>query len=60
MVTRAPIHHFIGRTGRRSDVRLILSSLIEQLGTDPDRDLIYRFCYRSGRLVDKQAFQGSR
>jgi hypothetical protein len=28
---RAPVYHFIGRTGRRSDVRLILASLIAQL-----------------------------
>jgi hypothetical protein len=36
------------------------ASLLEQLGSDTDRDLIYRFCYRSGRLVDKQAFLDSR
>jgi hypothetical protein len=30
-IKRRPVHHFIGRTGRRSDVRLILSSLIAQL-----------------------------
>jgi hypothetical protein len=35
------------------------ASLIEQLGTDSDRKLIYRFCYRYGRLVDKQAFLDS-
>lgn len=35
------------------------ASLIEQLGTEPNRNLIYRFCYRHGRLVDKQAFLDS-
>jgi serine phosphatase RsbU (regulator of sigma subunit) len=30
-VTRSPVHHFIGRTGRRSDVRSIFASLITQL-----------------------------
>jgi serine phosphatase RsbU (regulator of sigma subunit) len=52
VVKRSPIHHVIGRTGRRSDVRLILLSLIEQLGfgsaaedltTTPVDELLARF-----------------
>jgi hypothetical protein len=39
-INRTPVHHFIGRTGRRSDVRLILSSLIAQLGAAPDADAL--------------------
>jgi signal transduction histidine kinase len=35
-------------------------SLVEKLATDTDGDLIYRFCYRAGTLVDKQAFVDSR
>jgi signal transduction histidine kinase len=36
------------------------ASLLEQLGSDMDRQLIYRFCYRGGSLVDKQAFLDTR
>jgi hypothetical protein len=39
-LNRTPVHHFIGRTGRRSDVRLILSSLIAQLEAPPDADAL--------------------
>ncbi|GAB3813040.1 sensor histidine kinase [Micromonospora zhanjiangensis] len=36
------------------------ASPLEQLRAEPGQDLIYRLCYRSGRLVDKQAFLNSR
>jgi hypothetical protein len=36
------------------------ASLLEQLDTNADGQLIYRFCYRDGKLIDKQAFLESR
>jgi signal transduction histidine kinase len=36
------------------------ASLLEQLGSDTGGSLVYRFCYRDGRLVDKQTFQAAR
>jgi hypothetical protein len=39
VVQRRSVHHFIGRTGRRSDLRQVLSSLIAQLDetAEPER-----------------------
>jgi signal transduction histidine kinase len=36
------------------------ASLLEQFGADAGGGLVYRFCYRDGRLVDKHAFQSTR
>jgi hypothetical protein len=36
------------------------ASLLEQLGADTDGAMVYRFCYRDGRLMDKQIIPSAR